>query len=268
MERVDLIKIEHGYKVGDECPRLEQNIIKDSVFYENGEVVGFYLSKMPDKAARLADLANAEFRSKNVPKSRMSRVSAIRNQFRTEWKGNDKPENDGVMQMSTLLGSMPPKPLVRRNYATMSAVHNSKSAQTFIKAMLMLANEAEGLMREIAPTLYEQQSEAIKAVPEKWRFANLFTSSISNYNISANMHIDAGNLKGCCNAIITKRLNCNGGNLFVPDYNAVMDSADNSLLIYPAWRNLHGVTPIEPTHPTGYRNSLIFYPLKAFVNLR
>lgn len=42
---------------------------------------------------------------------------------------------------------------------------------------------------------------------------------------------------------------------------------DYSILVYPAWRNVHGVTPIIPTHEGGYRNSLVFYPLKAFKNL-
>ena len=42
---------------------------------------------------------------------------------------------------------------------------------------------------------------------------------------------------------------------------------DYSILVYPAWRNIHGVTPIIPTHNGGYRNSLVFYPLKAFVGL-
>jgi hypothetical protein len=46
-----------------------------------------------------------------------------------------------------------------------------------------------------------------------------------------------------------------------------MDSSDNSMLVYPAWRNVHGVTPIVPTHEGGYRNSLVFYPLKAFKGL-
>lgn len=41
-------------------------------------------------------------------------------------------------------------------------------------------------------------------------------------------------------------------------------SADNSMLVYPAWRNVHGVTPIVPTREGGYRNSLVFYSLKAF----
>ena len=68
--------------------------------------------------------------------------------------------------------------------------------------------------------------------------------------------------------LFRSRLNSKGGNLHVPDYGATMDSADNSMLVYPAWKNVHGVTPIIPTHEGGYRNSLVFYPLKAFVGLK
>jgi hypothetical protein len=39
------------------------------------------------------------------------------------------------------------------------------------------------------------------------------------------------------------------------------------MLVYPAWRNVHGVTPIIPLKEGGYRNSLVFYPLKAFKGL-
>jgi hypothetical protein len=92
----------------------------------------------------------------------------------------------------------------------------------------------------------------------------LFTSSISNFNIAANYHIDGGNLEGCVNVIIAKKSNAKGGNTTVPDYNATVDSADNSMLVYPAWRNVHGVTPIIPIQEGGYRNSLVFYALKSF----
>jgi hypothetical protein len=101
---------------------------------------------------------------------------------------------------------------------------------------------------------------------EKWRFGRLFTSSISNYNISAPFHRDAGNLIDCVNVIIAKKRHATGGNTTVPDYGATMDSCDNSMLVYPAWRNVHGVTPIIPLAEGGYRNSLVFYPLKAFLN--
>jgi hypothetical protein len=41
---------------------------------------------------------------------------------------------------------------------------------------LLLAKESEALIKQILPKQYEQQIEVFKDVPEKWRFANLFTS--------------------------------------------------------------------------------------------
>ena len=125
----------------------------------------------------------------------------------------------------------------------------------------------EQLIKELLPKQYEQQVELFKQVPEKWKFGNLFTSSISNYNISAPFHRDAGNIVGAVNVIICKKFNSKGGDLHIPDYGATIGQQDNYILVYPAWRNVHGVTPIIPTHEGGYRNSLVFYPLQAFINL-
>jgi hypothetical protein len=133
--------------------------------------------------------------------------------------------------------------------------------------MLLLAKESEMLIKEILPKQYEHQIELFKEVPDKWKFGNLFTSSISNYNISAPFHRDAANIVGAVNVIICKKFNSKGGDLHVPDYNATIGQVDNSILVYPARRNMHGVTPIIPTHENGYRNSLVFYPLKAFKGL-
>ena len=156
---------------------------------------------------------------------------------------------------------------MKRPYATISSVHQVKTAQTFIKAMLLLARESEQLIADILPEQYARQIELFKQVPDKWKFGNLFTSSISNYNISAHFHRDTGNIVGTVNVIICKKLNSKGGDLHIPDYDATIGQQDNSILVYPAWRNVHGVTPIIPTHEGGYRNSLVFYPLKAFVGL-
>ena len=146
----------------------------------------------------------------------------------------------------------------------MSSVHSSPKANNFIKAMLLAAKEAEKLIAEVMPKQYERQKEILTKTPEKWRFTDLFTSSISNYNIAAPYHRDTANLEGTVNVIITKRYASKGGDLVVPDYDACFDQCDNSILVYPAWRNVHGVTPIEPNAKNGYRNSLVFYPLKAF----
>ncbi len=260
MKRIDLVKVDHNRKIGDVCEYIEPNVTEDCIFYADGEPIGFYMTKMPEKMCKLADLANAEFNSKNVPKSLMDRISSVKGKF----KNTATNIGQGVEQMSVILGSIPPKPMVRRPYASRSSVHSVKSAQTFIKAMLLLAKESEKLIKEIIPKQYEQQVELFKDVPKEWRFGNLFTSSISNYNISAPFHRDTGNIKGAVNVIICKKHNSKGGDLHIPDYDATIGQKDNSILVYPAWRNVHAVTPIIPTHEGGYRNSLIFYPLKAF----
>jgi len=261
MKKIDLIQVQHNRKIGEICEYIEPNVVEDSTFYADGEPVGFYLSKMPENMCRLADLANHELRGKNVPKSEMRRnkVDGI-----DENTGKYKYK-DVVAQYSTILGGVPPKPHMRRNYATISSVHSVKTAQTFIKAMLLLAIESEKLINEILPEQYQKQVELFKSVPEKWRFGNLFTSSISNYNISAPFHRDAGNIVGTVNVIICKKLGSTGGDLHIPDYDATVGQADNSILVYPAWRNMHAVTPIIPIQGGGYRNSLVFYPLKAFI---
>ena len=259
MIRIDLKQQEHNTNIGDICGHIKPNITEDSIFYADDNPVGFYikrLSKYSEKASKLASLANKELRSKNVPKSVMKRSSGFSN-----------PENE-VLQYSTIIGSVPPKPHMRRPYPTISSVHNVSSAKTFIKAMLMLCKESEELVKKITPNIFNNQIKLIEEnVPKQWRFGRMFTSSISNYNIPAPFHRDNANIKGCVNVIIAKKNNATGGNTTVPDYNATVDSSDDSMLVYPAWRNVHGVTPIVPTAPDGYRNSLVFYPLKAFKGL-
>lgn len=261
MKKINLKKIEHQVKIGQECPYYEPNILEDCIFYENDVAIGFYIkdiSKYSEKAGKLADIADAELRSKNVPKSTMKRSSGF----------TDKNNEKEVLQYSTIIGSIPPKPHMKRPYPAISSVHQVKTAKTFIKAMLLLANESEQIIKKITPNVWEKQKQIFEEqVPKKWQFGNMWTSSISNYNIPANFHRDAGNIIGAVNVIITKRFNANGGNLHIPDYNATIDSVNNSMLVYPAWKNMHGVTPIKPTAEGGYRNSLVFYPLKAFQNI-
>lgn len=260
MKEVELIQLEHGVKIGDICGDIEPNITEDTLFTQDGDVVGFYIkdiSKHSEKLSKYVNIANTELRSKRVPKSVMKRSSGLHNKEKE------------VLQYSTIIGGVPPKPHMRRPYATMSSVHKVKSAEIFVKAMLLACKESEELIKKIAPKIYEEQVKIIEDnIPAKWRFGKMFTSSISNYNISAPFHRDAGNLVGCVNVIIAKKENATGGNTTVPDYGATVDSRDNSMLVYPAWRNVHGVTPIVPTGKDGYRNTLVFYPLKAFKNCK
>jgi len=266
MKRIDLIKREHSTKIGQPCGSLEPNITEDCIFYLDGEPIGFYMKVMPLKMQKLANLADKELRSDNVPKTMMSRATVATKEAYDKLK-LDKRGKQRVDQYSCIIGSIPPKAQFKRPYPNLSSVHLVKTAQTFIKAMLILANEAEQLIKDILPEQHKKQLKLFEEINDKWKFGNLWTSSISNYNISAPFHRDTGNVVGAVNVIITKRRNAVGGNLSIPDFGATIDSCNNSILVYPAWQNVHGVTPIIPTKKGGYRNSLIFYPLKAFIGL-
>lgn len=255
MKRVDLTQTPFKEKTGDECVHKTPNIVEDTVFYENGVPIGFYIRDMKGKLKDLIELANTELQSKRVPKSVMKRSSGL---FK---KGQEE-----VLQYSTILGGVPPKPHMRRPYPTISSVHSIASAKMFIKAMMMACKEAEQLIKEIMPEQYEfQKREIAENVPPKYRFGELFTSSISNCNIAVPFHTDRANLKGCVNVIIYKKSkDAKGGHLSIPEFGAVIEAVDNSMVVYPAWKSLHGVTPITTANSRGYRNSLVFYPLGSF----
>lgn len=267
MKTIKLQKIKHDIKIGKKCGDIKPNILDNCLLEVDGEVIGFFIKDINEystKLFKLLQIANSEFRSDRVPKQEMMRGPRGTNAdvLKRKLEGNER-----VVQYSTILGSRPPKPHMRLNYPSRSLVHNSKTAKTFIKCMLASALESENIIKQIAPQIHKKQIEIIeKNVPKKYRFGNMFTSSISNFNIAANYHRDTANLKGCVNVIMTKRNGATGGNLNVPDYDATFDSCDNSLLVYPAWKNIHGVTPINETKKGGYRNSLIFYPLSNFQN--
>lgn len=267
MQTTDLVKVEHGRKAGEKCEYIKPNVTESCLLKDGGELIGAYIkdaSALSPKLANLMDIANNEFLSDRVPKSLLKRsdIMQIAKQHNISYAEAMKK---GTAQYSTIIGSVPKKPHMRRTYHNRSGVHAVKTAQTFVKAMLMAANELEDAMCRILPEAVKTHCEAVSGVDEKWRFGNLFTSSISNFNISAPFHRDRANIKGTLNAIYTKRHNSEGGCLYVPDYDACFAQPAGSLLIYPAWRNLHGVTPIIQTHDGGYRNSLVFYALSGFL---
>lgn len=264
MKTLKLKQVEHDVKIGKDCPYYEPNITEDCLLEVDGDIVGFYIkdvSKYSDKLTKLISISNKEFRCDNVPKQEMSRGPQGSKADKLE---REKQGKNLVTQFSTILGSVAPKPHMRRPYPTISSVHREKKANTFIKAMWAASVESEKIIKQLTPKIYKTQLELFKDIDKKWKFGNLFTSSISNFNIAAAYHRDTGNIVGAVNVILTKRNNSSGGALNVPDYNVTFEQADNSMLVYPAWKNIHGVTPIIKSAEDGYRNSLIFYPLKAF----
>lgn len=259
-------KINHARKTGSTCEFIKPNVFDSCVLKEGDEVVGLYIndvSKHDKKLVQLMQVANAEFCSSRVPKTLMERADVL--QGIKDGLTRAEAQKRGTAQYSTILGSVPPNPIMRRNYRNRSSVHAKQKAKSFIKAMLMATSRLEILMSEHLPQLHQQHLQAVSEIEKQWRFGSLFTSSISNFNIAAPFHKDNANVKQTLNAIYTVRKNSEGGCLYVPDYDACFEMPSHSLLFYPAWRNTHAVTPIIPTHDNGYRNSLVWYALQAFV---
>jgi len=257
MKTVKLQQVPPALKTGDKPDLKIPNVLESCILADaEGTPIGLFLKELPPDLANLANIADTECNSERVPKSVMKRSSGLHS------------DHGEVLQYSAILGSVPPKPHMRRAYATRSSVHSTKSARTFTKAMAAAGAKAFRLAHTIIPSVTEHHIERVNSrVPDKWRFAEYFSSTISNCGISAPIHRDNANVKGAVNVIITKRRNSTGGNLHVPDYDATFDMTDGSMLVYPAWRNSHGVTPIIPTHPGGYRNSHVWYALDSFHNL-
>ena len=73
MKIIELIKIPNDVKVGDVCGDISPNITESSIFTVDGEIVGFFLKKVPEKLEKLINVANAEFLTDRVPKDTMNR---------------------------------------------------------------------------------------------------------------------------------------------------------------------------------------------------
>jgi len=266
VKEMQMHKIDHKRKTGATCEFIEPNVIDSCILKEGDEVVGLYLSDVSAHDAKLVKLmqvANAEFCSTRVPKTLMERADVL--EGIKEGLTRAEARKRVTAQYSTILGSVPPRPILRRNYRNRSSVHAKPKAKPFITSMLMAANRLDKLMAQYLPDLHDQHSNAVSEIDSKWRFGSLFTCSNSNFNIAAPFHRDNANVKKTLNAIYTVRQNSHGGCLYVPDYDACFEMPSHSLLFYPAWRNTHAVTPIMPTHDNGYRNSLVWYALQAFV---
>lgn len=254
MKTIELTQRPHEIKIGQKCEEMDPNVREDTLFTMQGEVIGAYIRKVTGKLKMYADYANVEFRSKRVPKSTMRRSSGLMN------------AEEEVFQYSTILGFVPKKPNMGRNYTTISSVHKHKEAANYVKAMLAAGREIEKLIQDLMPKQYQRQLKLISQAPERNRFGKLFSSAICNYNISANYHRDTGNVKGSVNAILIKKKQATGGHLHVPDYDLILEGSDDSLILYPAWKSVHGVTPIHEKTKQGYRNSLVWYPLNQSLN--
>lgn len=250
-------------KTGAQCPIKEPTITEDSLFVDSdGNHIGFYMRNMTPLMSKIAAIANYELIAKKVSIMELARSDVAK--FQRLGYTSKEAKALGTMQRSVIIGSVPEKPNMAKQYKSTSSVHREKKSSIFIKSMIKLGELSGDLIKQVSPQLYAQHMQAMEEVDEQWKLTSLHTSSISNLSASLKLHKDRANLKGTLNVIIIKRFRADGGHLYLPEYDQTIEQCDDSIIVYPAWRDIHAVTPIHLTSASGYRNSLVFYTLNAF----
>jgi len=260
MRVLELQGRDHGYKKGESLPDLKPNVDFDCVLSVKGHPVGAYWQQAPASLQALAEIADSEMRRDKVPRDTMERIVFIGpTDPETGWRKKIR-----LYQYSARLGWSAPRHHMRHPNARLSPAHKPGVAPDFIKAMSLLGKGAMEHVRDEVPALFETHQIAREAHCHKqYTFGSYFTSTISNSNISAALHRDRMNAPGALNVIYVKRWQSAGGCLAVPAYDAVFDQPDHSMLVYPASRDDHAVTPIHPLRTGGYRNAHVFYSLRT-----
>lgn len=250
MKTLNIKKTKEWVKKNEPVEVIEPNITESCYLVEDWEVIWFYLAPedVPQRIKKIATLVNNELLSPRVPKSMMNRVfyDKLWNAIR-------------LKQFSAIIWAVPESPFKRRYKPWLSHLHLEKTADKYIKLKYLFAQECEKLVKEISPELYERQKELLKS--QKIKIANLWTSWIDNFNWSVNTHMDGWNIKWANNIIYFKRKNSTWWNLHIPEYEWVVNSANDSLVFYPAYKHIHAVDKITPLEDWWYRNSIVLYPL-------
>jgi len=255
MKTIEINKINDNIKKWKRVEFKEPNITESCFISTWWDVIWFYLKwkDVPDKLRKIAQLVNNELLSERVPKTTMSRVSY------------DKYWNVlMVSQFSAIIWAVKPSPFKQRYIPWLSHLHLVKSAEKYIKLKYAFASECEKMIKDLTPKLYENQKKLLEW--QKIKIWNLFTSWIDNFNWAVNTHIDWWNIRWANNIIYFKRKNSTGWNLHIPEYWWIVESADDSVVFYPAYLHIHWVDNIIPNKHWWYRNSLVLYPLNIKYN--
>jgi hypothetical protein len=125
------------------------------------------------------------------------------------------------------------------------------------------------ILREHHPIQHAAQIADIQAVAPRWRMAGgVYTSGILNKNNPLVYHRDRGNFDSSWNSMVVITRGVSGGLLVMPEIGCHVRFNDGDVIWSNAARLIHGVTPVVPMRPGGYRISAVFYALKAMCQCR
>ena len=87
------------------------------------------------------------------------------------------------------------------------------------------------------------------------------TSFQINKDTEFRYHTDNGNLENTYSTMLTMKKDIRGGYLHLPEYNAVIENENNSILIFDGAATSHGVTPMQMKNKASGRVTVVWYCL-------
>lgn len=181
---------------------------------------------------------------------------AVKNQ-----KYSTHTRSQGLQTSSAVFGYSP-RVTYRNDFCTTTAM-----AEQYPKQHYIISNFIQNIHQiyaEYFPNQYEYHQQIVKEkVLDDWTIENTpFTSGIVNKNNQLKYHYDAGNFKGVLSNMVVLKKGVQGGHLVIPEFDLIVDCADNSLVIFNGQDLVHGVSPIEYEDEGAYRYSVVYYSLE------
>lgn len=165
----------------------------------------------------------------------------------------------GLRNRSRVFGYSTRKTVLRREGCTATSL---AAEQPAIHAVLVgTADLLDKALAEVAPECASEIHET--PVLDEWRLSRSgWTSGVVNHNSRLPYHRDGANFD-VWSAMPCVRRGVRGGNLHIPEYDAVLPVRDGWTLVFNGKRLVHGVTPIHVTQPDGYRITAVYYCLRG-----
>lgn len=166
----------------------------------------------------------------------------------------------GMKQSNTTFGFMP-RNAVRWDYCRASRIY--KDHPTAGACMNRMADKISSWMEANFTEVYKVNKAIVEEVKPCWRIGkSLFTSGIINKNNYLQYHVDFGNFDGSWSAMLSYKKGITGGDLHLPEFDALIRLGDGDLFLFQGSEYVHGVTPFFRTEVDPYRYTCVFYNLK------
>lgn len=168
----------------------------------------------------------------------------------------------GLRNVARVFGFGPRRPVYQREGCNSTQLSRDAPAEHAVVAGY--ASQLAATLAAVAPGVVSQGRQVMTEVAGDWKLgeSEMWTSGVINKSSRLPYHRDAMNFP-VWSAMPVLRRHMAGGHLSVPEFDLVLPCRDGWGVFFPGYELVHGVTPMQPTRPDGYRYSLVYYALRG-----